>query len=69
MLILISEDVDISKCISDYVYIIDCITISQIFKFYKCVFLLIIEAEYMVMSDIGREIVWLKDFLEEIGKK
>ena len=38
-------------------------------KLYKCVSLSTIEVEYVAMSKAGNEMVWLTDFLEEIGKR
>lgn len=59
----------ISKSIYGYVFIIYGLTVSRMFRFYKCVFLLIKEVEYVVSFKVCKQMIWLKDFMEEIGKK
>ena len=35
----------------------------------QCVSISSTEVEYMAITDVGKEIIWLEDYLEELGKK
>lgn len=60
----------VSKSIFGYIFFIDGVFVSYMFRFQKYVFLCIMDAEYVFMFKVRNERVCLKDFLEEIiGKK
>ena len=60
---------DSSKSTSGYVFTIGGTTISWMSKLQKCISMSTTEAEYIAMSEAGKEIEWLKGFLEEMGMK
>uniref|UniRef100_A0A803MF12 CCHC-type domain-containing protein n=1 Tax=Chenopodium quinoa TaxID=63459 RepID=A0A803MF12_CHEQI len=60
---------DSSKSTSGYVYTIGGTAISWMSKLQKCVSMSTTEAEYVAMSEAGKEMEWLKGFLEEMGMK
>ncbi|KAM3327095.1 hypothetical protein P3S67_002221 [Capsicum chacoense] len=62
-------DVDSSKCTSGYIYTIGGTTVSWISRLQKCVSLSSTEAEYVAIAEAGKEMIWLADYLEELGKK
>jgi len=35
----------------------------------KCVALSSVKAEYVAIAEVGKEIIWMTDYLEELGKK
>ena len=61
--------VDSSKSTSGYIYTIGGTTVSWMFKLQKCVSLSSTEAEYVVIGEVGKEMIWLADYLEDLGKK
>ena len=62
-------DVDSSRSISGYIYTIGGTTVSWMSRLHKCVSLSSTEAEYVAIAEAGKEIIWLADYLEELGKK
>ena len=38
-------------------------------RLHKCVALSSTEAKYMAIAEAGKEIIWMTDYLEELGKK
>ena len=42
---------------------------SWMSRLQKCVSLSSTEAEYVAISEVGKEMIWLADYLEELGKK
>lgn len=60
-------DLDSRKSTSGYVFTWDT-TISWMSRLQKCITLSTIEAEYVAISEAGKEMVWLHNFLQEIGK-
>ena len=62
-------DVDSSKSTSRYIYTIGGTTLSWMSRFQKCVSLSSIEVEYVAIAEAGKEMIWLVDYLEELGKK
>ena len=62
-------DVDSSKSASGYIYTIGGTTVSWMLRLQKCVSLSSAEAEYVAVAEAGKEMIWLKDYLEELGKK
>jgi hypothetical protein len=62
-------DVDGRKSTSGYVFTFGNTAISWMSRLQKCVALSTTEAEYIAISEAGKEMVWLKNFLKEIGKE
>ena len=62
-------DVDSSKSTSGYIYTIGGTTVSWMSKLQKCVSLSGTEAEYVAITEAGKKMIWLADYLEELGKK
>ena len=65
----LSGEEDSSKSTSGFVYTIDGTAVSWMSKLQKCVSLSSTEAEYVAISEAGKEMIWMTDFLEELGKK
>ena len=42
---------------------------SWMYRLQKCVSLSSTEAEYVAIAEVGKEMIWLTDYLEELGKK
>ena len=42
---------------------------SWMFRLQKCVSLSSTEAEYVAIAEAGKEMIWLTNYLEELGKK
>nr|KYP38678.1 Retrovirus-related Pol polyprotein from transposon TNT 1-94 [Cajanus cajan] len=57
------------KTTTRFVFTIGSTTVSWMSRLQKSVALSTIEAEYMTISEAGKELIWLKNFLEELGKK
>ncbi|PKA59147.1 Retrovirus-related Pol polyprotein from transposon TNT 1-94 [Apostasia shenzhenica] len=62
-------DLDYRKSTSGYVFTLGGTAISWMSKLQKCVALSTTEAEYVAISEAGKEIHWLISFLKEIGKE
>ena len=62
-------DVDLSKILSGYIYTIGGTAVSWMSRLQKCVSLSSSEAEYVAIAEAGKEMIWLADYLEELGKK
>ena len=62
-------DVDSSKSTSGYIYTIGGTTVSWISRLQKCVSLSSIEVEYVAIAEARKEMIWMADYLEELGKK
>ena len=62
-------DVDSSKSTSGYIYTISGTAVSWMSRLQKCVSLSYTEAEYVAIAEAGKEMIWLADYLEELGKK
>ena len=62
-------DVYSSKSTSGYIYTIGGTTLSWMSRLQKCVSLSSIEVEYVAIAEAGKEMIWLVDYLEELGKK
>ncbi|PHT64736.1 hypothetical protein T459_29161 [Capsicum annuum] len=65
----LGRDVDSSKSTSEYIYTIGGTAVSWMSRLQKCVSLLSTEAEYMELTEAGKEMIWLAYYLEELGKK
>ena len=55
--------------ISGYIYTIGGTAVSWMFRLEKCVSLSPTKAECVAIAEAGKEIIWLADYLEELGKK
>ena len=66
---LICGDVDSSKSTSGYIYTIDGTTMSWMSKLQKCIALSYTEVEYMTIAEAGKLMIWMIDYLDELGKK
>lgn len=64
-----ARDVDNKKSTIGYVYSLKGITVSQVSQLQKVVALSTTSVEYIVVIDANKEMIWLQDFLEELGKK
>ena len=65
----LGEDVDSRKSTSGYIYTIGKTAVSWMSRLQKCVSLSSTEAEYVAIAEAGKEMIWLADYLEELGKK
>ena len=62
-------DVDSRKSTSGYIYTIGGTVVSWISRLQKCVSLSSTEAKYVAIAEAGKEMIWLADYFEELGKK
>ena len=62
-------DVDSSKSTSGYIYTIGGTAVSWMSTLQKCVSLSSTNAEYVAIAEAGKQMIWLADYLEELGKK
>jgi hypothetical protein len=62
-------DKDSKRSTTGYVFTVGGITISWISKMQKVVSLSTKEAKYVAATETGKEMIWLKRFMEELGKK
>ena len=60
-------DVDTSWFTSEYVMICAGGTVSLQSRLQKVVALSTTEPEYMAVIDVGKEMIWMKEFVEELG--
>ncbi|GJV84977.1 retrovirus-related pol polyprotein from transposon TNT 1-94 [Tanacetum coccineum] len=57
---------DSGKSATSYVFTVGGTVVSWMSRIQKCVAMSTIEAEYMAITEAGKESVWLKNFLEEL---
>ena len=62
-------DKDSRRTTTRYDFTMDGIVVSWISKLQKVVSLSLIEAEYVVVTEASKEMIWLQRFVEELGKK
>ena len=62
-----SVDVDTSRCTSGYVMTYAWGAVSWQSRLQKTVALSTTEAEYMAAVEAGKEVLWMKDFISELG--
>ena len=62
-------DVDTRKSTTGYVYTLGATTVSWVSRLQKIVALSTTEAEYVAVTEAGKEMVWLQGFLEELGQR
>nr|KYP54565.1 Retrovirus-related Pol polyprotein from transposon TNT 1-94 [Cajanus cajan] len=60
---------NIKKSTTGFVFTIGATIVSWMSQTQKSVAFSTTEAEYMVISKASKEMIWLKSFLEELGKK
>ncbi|PHT81720.1 hypothetical protein T459_14735 [Capsicum annuum] len=54
---------------SRYIYTIGGTVVSWMSRFQKCIVFSSTEAEYVAIAEAEKEMIWLADYLEELGKK
>ncbi|GJW93969.1 hypothetical protein Tco_0173641 [Tanacetum coccineum] len=59
---------DSGKSTTGYVFTVGGTTVSWMSRIQKCVAMSTTEAEYMAIAEAGKELVWLKNFLEELDR-
>ncbi|GJV78178.1 phytochrome-interacting factor7 [Tanacetum coccineum] len=59
---------DSSKSTTGYVFTVSGTAVSWMSRIQKCVAMSTTEAEYMAIAEAGKELVWLKNFLEELDR-
>ncbi|GKD95944.1 hypothetical protein Tco_1379841 [Tanacetum coccineum] len=59
---------DLGNSLTVYVFTVGGITVSWMSRIQKCVAMSTTEAEYMDIVEAGKELVWLKNFLEELDR-
>ena len=64
-----TDDIDSRKSTTGFVFTLGGTAISWVSNLQKIVTLSTIEAEYVVATEAGNEMIWLHDFLDELGKK
>jgi hypothetical protein len=62
-------DQDSRRSTTGYVFTVGGTTVSWISKLKKVVALSTTEAEYVVVTEASKEMIWLQRFMEELGKK
>lgn len=60
---------DTRKSTTGFVFTVGGIAVSWMSRLQKSVALSTTEAEYMAISEASKEMIWLKNFLAELGKK
>ena len=60
---------DKRKSTTGYVFTIEGTTVSWMSRLQKSVSFSTTKAEYMAISETAKEMIWLKNFLKELGKK
>ncbi|KAL8104982.1 hypothetical protein AgCh_028950 [Apium graveolens] len=60
---------DTRKSTTGYIFTLGGTAVSWMSRLQKSVALSTTEAEYMAISEASKEMIWLKNFLEELGKK
>ena len=64
-----TSDIDSRKSITGFVFTLSGTAISWASNLQKIVTLSTIEVEYVAATETGKEMIWLYDFLDELGKK
>ncbi|GKD72256.1 hypothetical protein Tco_1330538, partial [Tanacetum coccineum] len=59
---------DLGKSTTGYVFTVGGTTVSWMSRIQKCVAMSTTEAEYMAIVEAGKELVWLKNFLEQLDR-
>ena len=64
-----ASDIDSRKSTTGFVFTLGGTAISWVSNLQKIVTLSTTEAEYVAATEIGKEMIWLHVFLDELGKK
>ncbi|GJS17908.1 retrovirus-related pol polyprotein from transposon TNT 1-94 [Tanacetum coccineum] len=59
---------DSGKSTTSYVFTVGGIAVNWMSRIQKCVAMSTTKVEYMAIAEVGKELVWLKNFLEELDK-
>ena len=62
-------NIDSRKSTTGFVFTLDGTTISWVSNLQKIVTLCTTKAEYVAATEARKEMIWLHDFLDELGKK
>ena len=62
-------DIDNRKSTTGFVFTLSGTAISWTSNLQKIIILSTIEAEYVIATKVGKEMIWLHGFLNELGKK
>jgi len=62
-------DVDSRRSTTDYIFTMKSRAVSWVSRLQKTVALCTTEAEYVAATKACKELIWLKDFLKELGKE
>uniref|UniRef100_A0A2N9EY29 CCHC-type domain-containing protein n=1 Tax=Fagus sylvatica TaxID=28930 RepID=A0A2N9EY29_FAGSY len=65
----LAGDVDTRKSTNGYVYTLGGTAVSWVSRLQKIVALSKTEAEYVAVTEVGKEMIWLQGFLEELGQR
>jgi ATP-binding cassette subfamily B (MDR/TAP) protein 1 len=65
----LAGDFDSSRSTTGYVYTLGGTAVSWMSRLQKIVALSTTEVEYVAITEASKEMIWLQDFLEELGKK
>ena len=65
----LAGDIDNRKSTTGFVFTLGGTIISWASNLQKIVALSTIEVEYVAMTEVGKEMIWLHSFLDEVGKK
>ena len=65
----LAGDIDSRNSTTGFVYTLGGIAISYALNLQKIVALSTIEVEYVAVTKVGKEMIWLHSFLDELGKK
>ena len=60
---------ELGKKQSEKMYTIGGTTVSWMSRLQKCVSLSSTEDKYVAIAEAGKDMIWLADYLEELGKK
>ena len=64
-----ADDIDSRKSTTGFVFTLDGTAISWASNLQKIVTLFTTEAEYVAATEAVKEMIWLHDYLNELGKK
>ena len=62
-------DIDSKKSTTRFVFTLSSTTISWASNLQKIVILSTTETEYVATTEVGKDMIWLHGFLDELGKK
>ena len=62
-------DIDSRKSTTGFVFTLGGTTISWVSNLQKTITLSTTETKYVAIAEVGKEMIWLHGFLDELGKK